>query len=105
MMNPKLEKPQPVVDRKTVDKWLATLIEELKRNHKDKVDLLLNLYPPNFDENSAVYGHLHFCPVLNTSNTNELRLHPPVAALLNAILNDPGNNIIASMGSAKGFDL
>lgn len=76
-----------VIDRKSADEWLTTLIKELRRNQKDKVDLMMNLYPPAIDKSSAENNHPYFYSVIET---NELNLHSPVKALMNAILHDPG---------------
>lgn len=75
-------------DRKVIDNWLKNLFEELKEKHQDKLDLMLKLYPEAKDEKTALKGH----PVVDLDKKvwPKLVLHPPVAALLDAILTDPG---------------
>jgi hypothetical protein len=93
-MSSKQKKRQPIgqwlpSDRSVTDKWLAGLLKDLKTKHKAKYDLMMKLHPPAEDENTAMKGHPHTCcPDIDPS---ELGLHPPVEALMNAILTDPGN--------------
>ncbi|XP_028390667.1 L-tryptophan decarboxylase-like [Dendronephthya gigantea] len=84
----KREKLPLVIDRNKANEWLATLIQELRKNEKDKVDLMFKLYPPAVDENSAKNNNRY--PVVEKS---EIHLHPPVEALMNAILRDPEINM------------
>ena len=77
-------------DRNVIDEWLANLIQEVKVKSKDKLELIMALYPPTEDEGTAMGG-------LQSAATNatdkDLGLHPPVEALKNAILSDPEINM------------
>ncbi|XP_028390654.1 L-tryptophan decarboxylase-like [Dendronephthya gigantea] len=87
-MESKREGMQFVIDRENANKWLATLIQELRQNEKDKVDMMFKLFPPAVDENSAENNNTY--PVVKKS---EINLHPPVEALMNAILQDSEINM------------
>lgn len=89
-------------NRQEADEYLAMLIKELKTSHKDQVDLMLRVYPPSVDEKSAMNCHFYRTEDLNVK---ELGLHPPVEALMNAILTDPGKGIqeIPSCRSCRHF--
>lgn len=94
-MSGKRGKPQPVgqwlpSDKKVSDKWLAGLLKELETKYKDKVDLMLKMYPPASDEKAAFKGHPHIHGLYDHEMINKLALHPPVAALRDAIIIDPG---------------
>ena len=86
-------------DRKVVDKWLADLIKEVKANSKDKLELISSLHPPDEDtdedededEESAMGGLRS--PAVAANIREKLILHPPVQALLDAILSDPEINM------------
>ena len=74
-----------------IDKWVDELIKELHAKHKDKIDLMMKLYPPAEVDK----------PIMNTDpdvysadvDPTELGLHPPVEALMTAILTQPGIDI------------
>ena len=77
-------------DRKVIDEWLANVIKEVEVKYKDKLDLLLALYPPTEDEEEASSGHQ---VAVTTATDKDLGLHPPVEALKNAIHSDPEINM------------
>ena len=95
-MSSKHIKRQPIgqwlpSDRSVTDKWLAGLLKELQTKKKGKLDLMMKLHPPANDEKSAMKGHPQVCcPDIDPA---ELGLHPPVEALMNAILTDPGKQL------------
>jgi len=100
-------------DRKAIDRWLANLIEEVKVEYKDKLEMIMALHPPTHYEESAIGGHatasiadaksrmhgprlLPECkepPSDVKHKIKDLGLHQPVQNLLEAILSDPEINM------------
>ncbi len=77
--------------RTETDRWLAGLIKELETTCKDKLDLMMKVHPPAKDGKLAMNGQLQLCcPDIHST---ELGLHPPVEALMNAIVTDPGERL------------
>lgn len=73
-------------DRSVTNKWLQELLDDVETNYKYKLDKMMKLHPEAGDE--VLKGHPHICaPDIDPA---DLGLHPPVAALMNLILKDPG---------------
>ena len=86
--------------RTDTDKWLAGLIKELETTYKDKLDLMMKVHPLAEDGKSDMNGHLHFC---DPNIHPDLRLHPPVEALMNAIITDPGKQAFLTFTFRKCY--
>jgi hypothetical protein len=74
--------------RAATNKSVDCLLRELDTTHKDKKDLMMKLYPPVNDGKLSMNGYQQVC--CGDNESAELELHPPVKALMNAILTDPG---------------
>ena len=74
-------------DRSVTNKWFQGLINDLETKYKDKLDKLLKLHPEALDEDTALKGYPHISP----PEIDPVDLHRAVAALMNLILQDPGN--------------
>ena len=78
-------------DSSVTRKWYKALINKVETKHKHKLEKLMKLHPAAEDEETALKGHPNICcPEIDP---DELDLHPPVAALMNLILKDPGKQL------------
>lgn len=77
-------------DRKVTEKWLAGLQKKLETKYKNKLKLMMELHPQAEDEEIALEGHPH---VGHVALPEKLVLHPPVQALLDGIITDPGKQL------------
>ena len=68
------------------NKWLQELIDDVETKYKCKLDKLMNLHSEAEDE--VLNGHSRVCTL--DIDPVDFNLHPPVAALMNLILKDPG---------------
>ena len=80
-------------ERKIIDEWIANLIKEIQVKSKDKLELLLALYPPTEHENTAM-GEIKLA--VTDAKVQDLGLYEPVQDLMNAILSDTDINIVSS---------
>ena len=68
-------------DKTVTNKWLQELIDDVETKYKQK---MMKLHPEAGDE--VLKGRSQICAL----DINPADLHPPVAALMNLILKDPG---------------
>ena len=76
-------------DKSVTNKWFQGLIKKIETKQKDKLEKLMKLHPPAESEETALKGHPNICP----PQIDPVELHPPVAALMNLILKDPGKQL------------
>ena len=77
-------------DRSVTNKWFQELIKKVETEEKDKLEKLMKLHPPAESEETALKGDPNICP---PEIDLDSMFHPPVAALKNLILNDPGKQL------------
>ena len=78
-------------DKKVLDNWFANVIKEVKVKHRDKLNLMYALHPPDEDDEKALGGLRS--PSVAKGTAEDLKLHKPVQELMDAILSDPEINM------------
>ena len=73
--------------------WLQGLMDNLEAKHKKRLEEFVEIDVSVEDEERFLKDYPDICS--SEIDLTELDLHPPVAALMNLILEDPGEQLLA----------